>query len=34
MACLVTLGVMLDRRALSLRGLALAALTLMLTASH
>ena len=34
MACLVTLGIMLGRRALSLRGLALAALTLMLLAPH
>lgn len=34
MACLVTLGIMLGRRALSLRGLALAALTLMVPAPH
>jgi len=34
MACLVTLGVMLGRRALSLRGLALAALVLMVLSPH
>ncbi len=34
MACLVTLGVMLGRRALSLRGLALAAITLMVLAPN